>query len=143
MDTKKLRQIIVLLHRWIGLIIGPIFALIGLTGSAMVFGQELDEWSIRQSFGSVIPSGQLRSIAQISTQFTQIYRDLPDLQMQVISTLPDPTTPYRVLFQSATAPVMEAIVNPYSGLVMGTREAETTLIRWRSLPEVIDCQTAP
>ena len=129
MDIKKLRQIILPLHRWIGLIIGPIFATIGLTGSVMVFGKEIDEWLIRQQFGSVIVRGKPLSIEQIFTQFTQIYRDLPNLQIQVISTLAEPNTPYRVLFQSATAPVMEAIVNPYSGSVMGTREAETTLIR--------------
>ena len=37
------RRVWLALHRWIGLICGALFALVGLTGSALVFWQPLDE----------------------------------------------------------------------------------------------------
>ncbi|VTR96216.1 Uncharacterized protein OS=Blastopirellula marina DSM 3645 GN=DSM3645_19233 PE=4 SV=1: PepSY_TM_3: PepSY_TM_2: PepSY [Gemmata massiliana] len=39
----KLRKVWVAVHLWIGLLIGPLFVLIGLTGSLLVFDHALDE----------------------------------------------------------------------------------------------------
>lgn len=40
----RLRSMWVVAHRWIGLTAGLLFVLLGLTGSALVFHQAIDEW---------------------------------------------------------------------------------------------------
>ena len=39
-----MRQLYVLLHRYLGLVIAAFLALAGLTGSLLAFHHELDEW---------------------------------------------------------------------------------------------------
>jgi uncharacterized iron-regulated membrane protein len=38
------RRLLSALHLYVGLVIGPVFALIGLTGSILVYHQDVDEW---------------------------------------------------------------------------------------------------
>lgn len=42
--ADRLRAVGILLHRWLGLVVGFVFALVGLTGSVIAFGPELLAW---------------------------------------------------------------------------------------------------
>lgn len=42
--TARLRRVWLKLHRWIGLSVGLLFVVIGLTGSVLVFDHAIDEW---------------------------------------------------------------------------------------------------
>jgi uncharacterized iron-regulated membrane protein len=40
----RLRHIWIVVHRWLGLLVGLLFVMLGLTGSLLVFHHSLDEW---------------------------------------------------------------------------------------------------
>ena len=55
MKSLKIRNIAFSIHRYIGLLVGLILVIVGLTGSMLVFEHEMDNWNIQQRFGHVIP----------------------------------------------------------------------------------------
>ncbi len=65
MKSRKVRNIAFILHRYIGLAMGIILVIVGLTGSLLVFEHEIDEWAIGQRFGSVIAQAQRLSTAKL------------------------------------------------------------------------------
>lgn len=65
MKSKKLRNLAFTLHRYIGLAVGIILVIVGLTGSLLVFKHEMDEWTIQQRFGHVVPQEQRLSTATL------------------------------------------------------------------------------
>lgn len=55
MKSKQLRDVTFVLHRYLGLAIGLMLIFVGLTGSLLVFQDELNDLLIAQQFGQVIP----------------------------------------------------------------------------------------
>ncbi|WP_119630091.1 PepSY-associated TM helix domain-containing protein [Methylocaldum marinum] len=125
---KARRRLWLKVHLWLGLTIGLVFALIGLTGSILVFWQEIDTWlnpelhqvaappegraayrplnELVQAADTVMPSGARRS--------TMYYPRHEGLAFWFFYELPvagekDPQS-------------LNAFVDPYSGEVKGTRE---------------------
>lgn len=65
MKTKTFRNLAFILHRYIGLAVGLLLALIGLTGSLLVFEPEISEFLTTRQFGQVIPQEQQLSSEKI------------------------------------------------------------------------------
>jgi uncharacterized iron-regulated membrane protein len=124
---KARRRLWLKVHLWLGLTIGLVFALIGLTGSILVFWQEIDAWlnpalhevaappegraayrplnELVQAADAVMPSGARRS--------TMYYPRHEGLAFWFFYELPvagekDPQS-------------LNALVDPYTGEVKGTR----------------------
>jgi len=127
MSKLTLGRSIFYLHRWLGLIVGLLFCIAGLTGSVLVFWHEIDAWILAQQFGPVISTGERVSIATVietiqSTYFpngfTLSSMNFPALVHQ----------PYVVWLEDAAAHYLEVLVNPYTAQVMGDRQWETSWI---------------
>jgi uncharacterized iron-regulated membrane protein len=59
-----MRRALVRLHLWLGLTIGLLWALQGLTGAALVFHRELDRWGVVGGAGPMAPVGALLAAAE-------------------------------------------------------------------------------
>ena len=58
MQSIKFRKLTVILHRYIGIVVGLILIVVGLTGSLLVFNTEIQQFMVAQKFGSVVPQKQ-------------------------------------------------------------------------------------
>ncbi|MBF2029849.1 MAG: PepSY domain-containing protein [Oscillatoriales cyanobacterium C42_A2020_001] len=128
MNTKKLRDVLFPLHRYVGLAIGLLLIIVGLTGSLLVFQHEITDFLVEQQFGKVVPEGQPVAIATILDTVKAKFADQPDLKLLGINTLPDSHAPYRALLKAPDDQLTEAFVNPYTGAIMGDRIWNHTLI---------------
>jgi uncharacterized iron-regulated membrane protein len=57
MKSKKLCDMEFILHCYIGLAVGLIAAIIGLTGSFLIFEPEMEDFLVTCKFGHVNPQG--------------------------------------------------------------------------------------
>lgn len=128
MNTKQLRDILFPLHRYLGLVLGILLIIVGLTGSLLVFQHEINDFLVEQQFGRVIPQEQRVSVESVLDNVKTTYAAQPDLKLLGANTLFDPHTPYRVLLKSPADKLTEVFVNPYTGAVMGDRVWNNTLI---------------
>ncbi len=114
------------LHRWLGLFIGAWFALVGLSGSLLVYEDAIDAWLnprllTHASAGVHLPPHAV--LARVAEEFplARAERVRPPRQG-------NPDEVYRVLIKVAPhmrtgSPRVEAMFNPVSGALLGTREA--------------------
>lgn len=137
---KRRRKIWLDIHLWIGLLLGAVLAITGITGSILVFNHEIDEL-LNSSLMTVIPDA--RGIAA--------YRPIGEIVASAQATLPPGAkfnfanyprndaaafhfgaeVPAKV--QTQSSPVWESwdvFVNPYDATVIGSRLAEA--VGWSS-----------
>ncbi|WAL60356.1 PepSY-associated TM helix domain-containing protein [Thermocoleostomius sinensis] len=127
MGKKVIRHSVFYLHRWLGLGVGLLLCIAGLTGSVLVFWHEIDAWILAQRFGSVDLAGERIPIATVIETVNAAY--IPD--EFTLSSLTLPTLshqPYVVWLEDAAAHHWQVLVNPYMGQVMGDRQWETSWI---------------
>ncbi|MBD2775786.1 PepSY-associated TM helix domain-containing protein [Iningainema tapete] len=124
MKRHKLRHLAFYLHRYIGLAVGLLLVLIGLTGSLLVFADEIDHFLLNRQMGHIIPSGQRVSIESVLNTVKTAYSNQPELKLNVIRTLPEPDVPYQIFLASPTGARTEIHVNPYTGAIMGSRSGD-------------------
>ncbi|ARV60177.1 peptidase [Nostocales cyanobacterium HT-58-2] len=124
----KLRQLAFMLHRYIGIGVGLIIVISGLTGSLLVFQKEIDDFLITQKFGQIIPQEERVSIESVLNTVKAAYSYRPDLKLHSINMYPKPDVPYKVRLQSTNAQLTEVFVNPYTGIILGTRQWEYSFI---------------
>ncbi|MEH1832583.1 MAG: PepSY-associated TM helix domain-containing protein [Nostoc sp.] len=125
MKAKQLRNLAFTLHRYIGLAIGLVLIVIGLTGSLLVFNGEISEFITTCKFGQVIPQAQeqliapekILNIAQVAHSNWRLRRLFPP---------EDNHHPYTVEMTSPDENPnlyvhgwQEVLINPYTGVVMG------------------------
>lgn len=118
MNKALKRDWIFQLHRYLGLVAGIITAIIGLTGSILVFAPEIERFLVAQKFGKIIPQGNLVNIDQIHTILLAEAAKYPGLKIGAL--LPPIETPY---YQARLWDVQDHLhqifINPYTGKVMG------------------------
>ncbi len=73
LQTIKLRPVIFTVHSWIGLIVGIAIAIMGLTGSGIVFMHELDH-TLNPALMYVEAQGQPQSLAEPTVGNRSKYR---------------------------------------------------------------------
>jgi uncharacterized iron-regulated membrane protein len=128
MKSKQIRQIVFFLHRYLGLVLGLLLVIVGLTGSLLVFQREIDQFLVSQQFGQVIAQGDRLPLTSILENVKTAYASQPNLKISSINTLPNPLVPYRVFLQAPKDKWLEVFVNPYTGAIMGSRDWDQTLI---------------
>jgi uncharacterized iron-regulated membrane protein len=116
------------LHRWLGLFIGGWFALVGLSGSLLVYEDEIDAFLnprllTHTSRGAHLPPPAI--LARVAEEFP-----LARAERIHPPRTENPHEVYRVLIKVAPhrrtgSPRAEVTFNPVSGELLGTREAET------------------
>ncbi|KAB8331050.1 PepSY domain-containing protein [Scytonema tolypothrichoides VB-61278] len=128
MNYKQFRDFIFYIHRYLGLIVGLLLIIVGLTGSLLVFQREIDQFLVTQQFGQVIPQGQRVPIESVVETVKTAYASQPELKLLSMNTLPDAHLPYRVWLEGPDDTRRQVFVNPYTGAIMGSRQWERTLI---------------
>lgn len=136
MKPFKLRSFAFRLHRYIGLVVGLVLIVIGLTGSLLVFADEIDHLLVSRQMGQIIPQGQRISIDSALNIVKAAYTDRPELKVDSIRILPKADVPYQFLLKPLSDDVLrpaaptirtEVNVNPYTGKIIGNRQLDYTL----------------
>ncbi|MEH1835237.1 MAG: PepSY-associated TM helix domain-containing protein [Nostoc sp.] len=130
MKSKSLRNIAFFLHRYLGLVAALVLIIVGLTGSLLVFQREIDEFLVSQQFGQVIPQDKPLPIESVLETVKTAYAKQPDLKISSVNTLRDPHLLYSFWLQAPNDKSLQVFVNPYTGIVMGSRNWEETIIGW-------------
>ncbi len=122
---KKRRMLWLSVHLWIGLLLGFFLAVFGLTGSILVFYEEIDN----------VLNAELR-VVQTPKQGESAYRSLAEIESAAITAMPsnaklnfvdyptDTTASYKFGFVIPTAvadekDIWQVHVNPYTAQVLG------------------------
>ncbi|NJP08375.1 MAG: PepSY domain-containing protein [Leptolyngbyaceae cyanobacterium RU_5_1] len=128
MRYKDIRQFNFPLHRYLGLVVGVIFAIVGLTGSALVFQHELDQAAIALQYGAIVPKEHRLSPEAVLDQVNDRYAHQEPIAIAAIEIARSSTVPDKVKIKSVNGEPVEVLVNPYTGDVIGERH-ESTLFK--------------
>jgi uncharacterized iron-regulated membrane protein len=121
----KLRQTVLYFHRQIGLFLGLLFALLGLTGSVLVFHHDLSHWLSRSLTEVAVPDSPRWSVDEIVKVVQAAY---PHQSVTGVK-LPDrPQSSYLVSVSSKSEHGLEVYVDPFQGKILGTQEWDHTII---------------
>ena len=123
MNNRKIRNLAFSLHRYIGLAVGLILVIVGLTGSLLVFHQEIDAAIIKQRFERVIPQEQTVTLEAIANSVKDNYADRKDWKLHQFDLHFDPSI-YRIRLINSEDKQLEVFVNRYTGKVLGDRPRE-------------------
>jgi uncharacterized iron-regulated membrane protein len=120
----KLRQIALVLHRYVGVTVGILLAIVSLTGSSLIFWKEINAFLNPQMF-QVVPQGD-----RVSVQFAidTIRSAYPHLQLNFLE-LPralDSVYTARMLLNSGDFAYV--YLNPYTGEVLGFQQWGRTVM---------------
>ncbi|HEX8491953.1 MAG TPA: PepSY-associated TM helix domain-containing protein [Pyrinomonadaceae bacterium] len=111
-----MRKLIFKAHMYVGLCVGLLLALMGLTGSMLVFGDELDVF-LNPSLLSVEPRGERVSIEDVLKSVRQAY---PSEKVARIRFPHEREGTYELCFEAKTD-ARCVYVDPYSAAVLGSR----------------------
>lgn len=120
----KLRPIALVLHRYVGVMVGILLAIVSLTGSSLVFWKEINVFLNPQMF-QVIPQGDRVSVQFVLDTIRSAY---PHWQLNFLE-LPralDRVYTARMLLNSGDFAYV--YLNPYTGEVMGFQQWGRTVM---------------
>jgi uncharacterized iron-regulated membrane protein len=120
----KVRKVALILHRVVGVMVGLLLVVIGLTGSSLVFWHEIDE-SRNPQLMRVVPQGDRISPDAILKPVQTAY---PDLKLESIDLPRTPEETYKVGLKSKDDKWIDTYVNPYTGAILGQRQWGRTLM---------------
>jgi len=115
----KWRPWVIRLHRWIGLTMGLVVAVVSLTGAILTFEPELDHffysdlWTVEAGTTRISPAAALRVLRE----------EAPERRVVMLRTWTDPTRSYAADLVGG----LQVFVDPYSGDVLGKRVHSRTL----------------
>ncbi|MEH2064876.1 MAG: PepSY-associated TM helix domain-containing protein [Nostoc sp.] len=127
MSNKKLRNFVLTLHRYIGLAVGLIAILVGLTGSLIVFQREINEFQLHQQFGTILPKGdaygnpkwERLSLEVILDIVKAAYVKQSEMALQRVYLPTKPDDLFNVVISIPSNDWVEVYVNPYTGSILG------------------------
>ncbi|MBW4678517.1 MAG: PepSY domain-containing protein [Microcoleus vaginatus WJT46-NPBG5] len=119
----KLHSIALSLHRYLGILVGLILVLIGLTGSFLVFHKEIDRF-LNPHLSHVIPQGQR---IPVQTALDIVRSAYPDLTLSYIDLPQKIDSVYKVAMSSKNDESLFFYLNPYTGDILGSQQWGRTL----------------
>ena len=128
MKSKKLHRFIIVLHQYIGLAVGLLLIVVGLTGSLLVFGSDLDHFLLHRQIGPIIPQGERVSVEVVLDQVRAEYKNQIDFKLDSVDMPRQPDEVYNVWLRSKEERWTVVSVHPYTAAILGTRQWEQTLI---------------
>jgi uncharacterized iron-regulated membrane protein len=114
---KKLRYLVRSLHGSIGLMMGLFFVIVGLTGSGIVFHEEIDN-VINRSLHTIVVQQSRASIDEI---LATVQKSHPNLPIELITFPKQIDQSYTINMIDKDRRRLETFVNPYTGVVLGER----------------------
>jgi uncharacterized iron-regulated membrane protein len=133
MRTKAFRNWIFKLHRALGLVIGLVAIVIGLTGSLLVFHTEMSEFQQQQQIGTITPQGEPLPVETILNAVKPLYAKQPDAVLQVLDAPTKPDAPFNVIYATKANDWIENYVHPYTGAVLGNTLEPNAMQRFFSI----------
>ncbi|MEX0269200.1 PepSY-associated TM helix domain-containing protein [Leptolyngbyaceae cyanobacterium UHCC 1019] len=134
MKTLKWRNVAFHLHRWLGLAIGLLLILIGITGSLLIFEEEISDWLNTQQFGVIIPQAERLAPATVLDTAKAAHPNWQAINLYIPS---DDHHPYKLRMTAPDAnPDLylhgdhEVFVHPYTGVVLGDRAERYSFYRF-------------
>src|SRR3982751_1587378 len=119
------RSALLALHQWLGLASAAFLIVIGVSGSALVFENEIDR-ALNPGL-SYVTSGQTRqSFEFLLARVRATYPADPVVGVRVAET-PDQADEFSLRSR------VSAMVDPYTGAVLGIRNREASVARWLHL----------
>ena len=122
MHSKKLRDFVFKLHRYIGLAVGLIAIIIGLTGSLLVFHDEISDFLLHRQIGTITPGSERLPVEVILNQLKTAYANQPGVIIDRIYMSAKPNAPAIVVPRKQESDLAELYVNPYTGVVLGNSQ---------------------
>lgn len=116
-----MRRYIAWVHRYLGLALGTVLLVSGLSGSALVFRSDVDTF-LNPDLLSIQASAERVSIDTVLSQAGQA---VPGKAASLVFLSEMPTRPTEVWFRNSTEQVY---INPYTGDVVGVRHATDSLM---------------
>jgi len=123
MLKKKLRQPVLILHRYAGLIAGILLVIVGLTGSVLVFSEELNHF-LNPQLLQVIPQEER---LPLETVLDTVREARPDLKVHRVIVPHELDGVYTIMMEAASEEYTDVYVNPYTGTILGSRPFKQTL----------------
>jgi uncharacterized iron-regulated membrane protein len=136
MHSQSLRKWIFVLHRYLGLAVGLIAVIVGLTGSLLVFHTEIDQLGAAQTFGRVVPQGDRLPLTALVNQVKTAYADQPDYKIDRIypygSHTNDPRIdlPISVSVVDSQEKSINVLLDPYTGELLSTQSWDKGFFDW-------------
>ncbi|MBN3957581.1 PepSY domain-containing protein [Nostoc sp. NMS8] len=119
MQEKSFRHLVFTLHRYIGLVVGLIAILVGLTGSLLVFHTEISNLDQQRRIGTITPQGEPLPIEVVINTVKKTYSNQSDATLQAIYLPSKPNEPMNVVLKTKEKDWNENYVNPYTGAILG------------------------
>ncbi|MGB3206130.1 MAG: PepSY-associated TM helix domain-containing protein [Crinalium sp.] len=122
----KFREIAFTLHQYLGLFLGIVLVIMGVTGSLLVFGHEIDHF-LNPNLFKISPQGERVPIELVLNNIRSYY---PDLKLQSITLPQQPTDVYELRMLSSNSSAVNVYADPYKGVVLGSRLEDEGLINF-------------
>ncbi|MEH1845268.1 MAG: PepSY-associated TM helix domain-containing protein [Nostoc sp.] len=119
MQVKSFRNLVFTLHRYIGLVVGLIAIIVGLTGSLLVFNSEISNFEQQRQIGKITPQGTQLPVEVVLNTVKKTYADQPEATVQSIYLPSKPNEPMNVVLKTKQKEWTENYVNPYTGAILG------------------------
>ncbi|MBW4471484.1 MAG: PepSY domain-containing protein [Stenomitos rutilans HA7619-LM2] len=124
MNHKIIRTVTFHLHRWLGLVAGILLCIAGVTGSILVFEQEIDSFLLEKQIGRVVPVGDRLPLESLVNTINTTYASTPKFNLTYVEMFEG--EPYEFRAENADEKDFRVFVNPYTGKVMGDRVWDDT-----------------
>ncbi|MEH2448620.1 MAG: PepSY-associated TM helix domain-containing protein [Nostoc sp.] len=119
MTYKTLRNFVFALHRYIGLAVGLIAIIVGLTGSLLVFQSEISDFQLHTQIGTITPKGKMLPVEVVLNTITKIYASQPDFKLNRVYVPTKPDEPFNFFYVTKEDDWIANYVHPYTGAVLG------------------------
>lgn len=118
-----MRRPMMIVHRWVGLVVGLLIAVLGVSGSALVFRGDFERFESRE-LREVVPAGQRLALDEV---VAAALAARPDKRITRVMFTDDPAEAVEVVVQTPgarnlkEAELVSVFVDPYRGTVLGQR----------------------
>ena len=119
MTSKTVRKVIFGLHRYIGLAVGLIAIIVGLTGSLLVFHTEISDFQRHNQIGTITAKGEMLPIEMVLNTVKKSYTNQHDAKLKRVYLPTKPDEPFNVIYATKENDWIENYVHPYTGAVLG------------------------
>jgi sulfite reductase (NADPH) flavoprotein alpha-component len=118
---QRIRPTVQWLHRWLGLSLGLLLVLAGLSGSLLVYNHELDNYLNPQLFHNRVPCVTPLDVAGA---VASLQRQWPKAKVSSVYLPSHPGASYDLYFKAPGAGATEAMLDSCSGAILGSRDRE-------------------
>ncbi len=116
-----MRRLLLTLHQWVGLAAGLFLIVISVSGSALVFENEIDR-ALNPSTSFVTPGAQP---LPIETLLARVQTAFPTDRIGGVAVPNQPDRAYEL-----SAGRQSVMIDPYTGTILGTRDRQKSFARW-------------